>query len=106
MNTYRQNCRGVVTATYLNVNYFMEKFQKLSRTEMKKITGGTVLCPCNEYTKCQCPNGPVVCVPISYDNNCNGSRATGAVCMDYCNPNPGVVLPTYFWTDASCTIRA
>jgi hypothetical protein len=41
-NTYCQNCRGVVTAKlnkFLTTN-FMQKFEKLSRAEMKNVLGG------------------------------------------------------------------
>ncbi|MDB5121966.1 MAG: hypothetical protein JWP94_95 [Mucilaginibacter sp.] len=84
----------------------MEKFKKLSRDEMKKITGGTPLCSCDEYTLCQCNGGPIVCVPIPAHNGCTSpGRATGATCMDWCG-SPGVVLPTYCWIDAQCTVKA
>jgi len=84
----------------------MEKFQKLSRAEMKKITGGTPLCACNQYTKCQCGGtGPIVCVSISTGGCMDPGRATGAACWSYCG-DAGVYLPTYCWTDPFCTVKA
>lgn len=65
-NTYRQNCRGVVTAKVNNYNtYIMSKFNKLSRAEMRNVLGGMLEDPGDK-----CDSGCVT------NSDCTGTKCT------------------------------
>jgi len=76
----------------------MEKFKKLSRDEMRKISGGETGCPAGSFVHCNCPGVPLSCeamvddCPFTPAQNCedlHGCPGFGCFEDDGCSIGAG-----------------
>jgi len=83
----------------------MNKFKKLSRAEMKQITGAGALCQPTDYVTCQCDYGAYTCQlvgPWAPDGPCCPATRN-QVCHYYCGGSETGLNQTC-WTDFGCSI--